>query len=85
MMMRMKSASVFLAVLLIVASAFIAGETLGLDKRSETFGSEAPMDCTFSYRGTIEGVSINVTVTVSSVSLAECIVMKAAVKAAAKK
>jgi hypothetical protein len=78
----MKLASFILAVSLMGSTVWFTGETLA--GHSRLTNDEPPMDCSFSIKGTFDGVTVNVTITVSNVSLAECLLMKAAVKAATK-
>lgn len=44
--------------------------------------SELPGSCTFTARGTVDGISFDVTITVTNVNAIECAFMKAAAKKA---
>jgi len=73
----MRSLSIILAVLLVGATAWTPG--------GETNASAvAPMDCTVTIKGNFDGMIVNVTITVSNTNLAECLLLKAGVKAAIK-
>jgi len=81
----MKAASHFLAGFLLVTSALIPGDGIAAGRVQAANAEEVPMTCTFSFKGTINGVEVDVTVSVSEVSKVECAIMKAAAKSAAKK
>lgn len=77
----MKVLSIFLAALLVGASAWTSG---GAQATTFAPAPEELMDCTFTIKGNFGGTDVNVTVTVSNVSLVECALLKAGVKAATK-
>ncbi|MBL7865482.1 MAG: hypothetical protein JNK10_11425 [Cyclobacteriaceae bacterium] len=44
--------------------------------------SEVPGNCTFTMKGTVDGISFDVTITVTNVNAIECAFMKAAARKA---
>ena len=78
----MRALSIFLAALLVGASAWTFG---GAQASTFTPAREELMDCTFNVKGNFGGSIVDVTITVSNVSGLECLLLKAGVKAAINK
>jgi len=74
----MKALSIFVAALLIGAATWLPGNAIAKE-------SEAPGSCSFTIKGNFGGTVVNVTITVTDVSLVECVLLKAGVKSAIEK
>lgn len=74
----MRALSVFVVALLIGAATWLPGPALAQE-------CEAPGSCTFTIRGNFDGTVVNVTITVTDVSLIECALLKAGVKSAVER
>lgn len=77
----MKTLSIFLVALVLSGAPSAPGALAGMSQQV-TDRETAPMDCSFTIKGTFNGIAVDVEVTVSGVSLIECAILKAGVKKA---
>jgi hypothetical protein len=77
----MKTISIFIVALVLCGTTATTG---AVHTKPALYSHDTPRDCTFTIKGTFNGIVVDVEITVSGVSLLECALLKAGVTKAIK-